>query len=756
MLPRIGAPLTLAELRAGLLSPHTAAGTLPRGETLRALAWGGGLGVLGVMTGYAAFVAWVAQDKEGHWLALLAVVLVVAVVAAIGEQARHIIAHGARAPRHGGLVATLASTLAAFAIVLLFEISNTAWHKGGEKLRETLEDMLGLAHEPFERKLRLASIIVVWIASGALVAIVLVRRILSLQPAPAPWGFAPFVDAWRDGWRRLSATALEWLWKNRTLRAGVLAALVAAGVCAALLVAAMIVIDCLYSTYLLLADYAYWETKLRDRVRSGGFVAFLCYPARALDFAVGSTVAQSWFLQGWLLLAYGLAMLWRFSRTRAVVMLLILAMVVVPPVATGWLEVPRLSLVYALLWAIPAFALGAISPYLREFKPTQWGRIACIVALAFVLLAMLQGAIAKPALQPMTVAGAGLALLIGLLLLFAPPTRDYLPLTALVCGLLSYAAAGLLAFPTYVVERVVFLGAPAAKPEDRLCLAEATGKESQSETKEKQSKKEEKQPQQERCVETETLDPKPAAFVLTWKVRDREIEERFEKVKARIPSALLKQVGDWDIGTEIFDDVKGIASMKRLHARWEQTHALRTYVDYLRYPGVYSFLFGSYLYRFNLPPSILFQDKRVASLYQRPVLAGEALTSFEKIIDGVCPPNFSEEACLAWRTLGRPKRGLCPGRSRIECLVALADPAKKQEASELGWTLPQLQEWLGKVAEALEADLRSRWVDEAIGFRLHAALSGMIGFFLALAALIAWQIRNAHEGVGQAPGGAPH
>jgi hypothetical protein len=761
------APSTLAKLRERLLSPQTAAGTLPRRETIRALAWGAGLGVLGVMTGYAAFVAWVAEAKAPEdWRILLGMLLIVAVIAAIGEQARHIITQGAHTQGRGGLFARTASILAGFAIVLLFEISNSAWHKGGEKLQETLEDMLGLAHEPLERKVRLVWIILVWIASGALVAAVVVRRILSVKPDAAPSGFAPLARAWSEGWGAVAATALDRLWKSRTWREGLRAALVAAGICAILLVAAVIAIDCLYSIYLLLADYGYWQSKLRGRMEAGGFVGLLSYPALALDYVLGTAFARSWFLQGWLLLAYGAALLWRFSRTRAVVMLLVLAVVLVPPVATGWLELPRLSLVYALLWFIPAFVLGAISPYLREFRPAQWGWIACLVALALILLAILQvafawrgpslGAIAWQGLVSMTLAAVGLTLLIGLLLAFAPPTRDYLPLTAVVCGLLSYAAAGLLVFPTYIVERVVFLGSPAAKPEDRLCSAEAanktaagkagadkaaatgakaTGKEVHSGPEEKHTENAKK-----RCVEVDRLTPSPAPFVLSWQVRDLEIAGRLEEHKARIPSALLKRVGDWDIGQEVLDDVKEIALLPREHARWQRTHELRSYLGYLREPEFNSLFHGYLTAKFDLSPNLLFQDKRKALLYQKPVLPGEALAPFGKVLDGA----------------GRPKRGLCPGGSRIECLAALANPAKAFQARQVGWSLPNLKDWVGKVGAALEADLRSRWVDQAIGFKLHAALSGAIGFFLALAALVAWQIRNAHEGVGQPPGGATH
>jgi hypothetical protein len=185
-------------------------------------------------------------------------------------------------------------------------------------------------------------------------------------------------------------------------------------------------------------------------------------------------------------------------------------------------------------------------------------------------------------------------------------------------------------------------------------------------------------------------------------------------------------------------------------------HELRSYLNYLREPEFNSLFHGYLTARFALSPTLLFKDERVARLYQKPILPGEASTPFGRTLDRVCPPNLSGEACLAWKALGRPKRGLCPGGSRIECLVALAKPAKALEARQVGWSLPDLKNWVGTVGDALEADLRSRWVDQAIGFKLHAALSGAIGFFLALAALIAWQIRNAHEGVGRAPDGAAH
>jgi hypothetical protein len=130
-----------------------------------------------------------------------------------------------------------------------------------------------------------------------------------------------------------------------------------------------------------------------------------------------------------------------------------------------------------------------------------------------------------------------------------------------------------------------------------------------------------------------------------------------------------------------------------------------------------------------------------------------------------CPPSASRAACeVGQRIAGsadnlpqgrrdaptakpekpQEKNSLCPNSSRIECLASLAEPAKPGTDSP-DWTLPMLQAWATKVGDALEADLRWRWTNEAIGVKLHIALSTAIGFFLALAALIAWQIRSACE-----------
>jgi hypothetical protein len=442
-----------------LLSPRTAVGLLPRRQTWRVLLWAAVLGTLGVMTGYAAFVAWVAEEHH-DWRLTLAIVAVVAVIAAVGEQARHIISHGAAEPREGRLSARIASVLAGFVIVLLFEIANTAWHKGGESLTQTLDDMLALGYEPVDRRIRLATIVLVWIASGALVAMVLVRRILSMRPAAEP---APPESARADSWQGLAAMQLTRLWRSRALREGFAAALIAGGTCALLLFASVMFADGLGSLYLMVTSYPVWLSEVRDLASSAGAVHHVAYPALWLDALLNSWFAPLLF-RAWWVFAFAVGYLWwRFLWMRAIIVLCVLAVVFIPPVALRLSDLLRVSLLYWVVWFIPALVLGATSPYLRHYRPHQWGRIACLMALALGLLAILQGGFAEHGIQKITAASAALTLLIGLILIFAPPTRDYLPLIAVMCGLLSYAAAYLVATPSRVIERVVFLHASASE-----------------------------------------------------------------------------------------------------------------------------------------------------------------------------------------------------------------------------------------------------------------------------------------------------
>lgn len=677
------APSVLGEIREMLLSPRTAAGILPRSQAWRALLWGAGLGTLGVMTGYAAFVAWMAEEHH-DWQVLLVVVVVVAAIAAIGEQARHIIAHGAGEPQKGGLLARVVSILAGFVIVLLFEVANTAWHKGGEKLHETLEDMLGLAFEPTERRIRLLTIVLVWIASGAVVAMVLVRRILSMKPHAL--SHASAASARTDSWTAPAPNLLIRIWRSRALRGGITAAFMAGGVCALLLLAVVMAAEGLRSLYLLVTAYGFWLEKVQALSNTPGAISYLAYPALWLD-----GLLNSWFMpllrRAWWVFAFGLgALWWHFSWARAVITLAILAIFFVPPVGASLPDLIRLALLYALVWAIPAFVLGAASPHLREYKPTRWGQIACLAALCLGLLAVLQGAVAAHEIQQATAACAGITMLIGLLLIFAPPTRDYLPLIAVVCGLLSYAAANALAFPTHIMERVVFLNASSVKPKP---------------------------------LDAAALAP-PSGFVMPW------------------------DGGDWEISKEVYGRLQRIAALERKHERWQRSHELLPYLSYLGDPKQYLGLTRAYrfLLRENIPERHLFEP---------PAEGLGGTRGVKEECAALCPPGTPLADCALKRpecvqfTPAPPKRALCPRNSRMECLAALADPAKVPGADTLGWTLPTLQSWVTRVSAALESDLRLRWADQATGLKMHVALSTAIGFFLALAALIGWQIRNAHE-----------
>lgn len=633
-----------------LLSPRTATGILPRRQTWRALLWAGVLGILGVMTGYAAFVAWVAEHRK--WWEVLGIVAIVAVIAAIGEQARHIISHGATAPRDKRPFSSIASILAGFAIVLLFEIANAAWDKGAEKLTETLSDMLALGYEPIDRRFRFLMVVLVWIASGAMVAMVLVRRILSTRPVdepPAPVPFAPEVHTWQA----LAALKLASLWRSRALRGGFAAALIAGSACAVLLFASAMLVDGLGALYTMVKAYWQWRDDVQELANSASVMRYLAYPALWLD-----AVLSGWFApilaRLWWMFAFAAGYLWwRFAWMRAVIILAIIAVVFVPPVALRLSDLLRVSLLYALVWAIPAFVLGAASPYLRDYRPHQWGRIACLVAFGLALLALLQASFGGTDVLSITAICAALTLLIGLILIFAPPTREYLPLIAVVCGLLSYAAANLVASPSRIFERVVFLHAPSSNAAP--------------------------------FVDAAPLAP-PTPFILPLDGRD------------------------WEIGKEVYGRVQDIAQQERKHPRWVQMHDVLAYVTYLRDP---------------------LKSRRLSILLRHL-------------------PLSHEQVPHRYLFVGQPQGvsvvrvGARCSRSPMECLAELAEPPQPG-ASRPDWTLPMLQAWATKVADALEADLRWRWVDQAIGTKLHIALSGAIGFFLALAGLIAWQIRNACE-----------
>jgi hypothetical protein len=275
------------------------------------------------------------------------------------------------------------------------------------------------------------------------------------------------------------------------------------------------------------------------------------------------------------------------------------------------------------------------------------------VGLGLGLLAALQAYLGISDVLTITVICAAFTLLIGLILIFSPPTRDYLPLIALVCSLISYTFAAYLAVQYHIIESIVFLHAQESEPK--------------------------------RLGDAKALAP-PSRFVLSLDGRD------------------------WEIGKEIHGKVEHIVKLKRKHERWVETHELLGYVNYLRDPVKHRWV-GRLL---DLLP------------------IGEAA-------------RISNRHLFIGKRIGRdwPKPGEPCALSPIDCLAAL------ELAPESGvrpdWTMPMLKAWTSKVTEALKSDLRWRWRDESIGSKLHIALSAAIGFFLALAALIAWQIRSATE-----------
>jgi hypothetical protein len=656
-----------------LLSPRTATGVLPRNQTVRALLWAAVLGILGVMTGLAGFVAWVAEDRK--WWKVLSVLLIVAVIAAIGERAREIISHGGgnshgrAAQRQERLARTILTILAGFVIVLLFEIANAAWDKGSEKLTETLNDIISIGNEPIETRIRLVTVALVWIASGAVVAMVLVRRILSMAPAggavvgrpsPAPEEI-PL-------WQARAASWLGPLWRTRVLRDGLVAAAIAGGTCALLLFASVLLLEGVSALYAMVMEHRAWRTAIDALARSGGIVGILALPALWLGDAL-----NSWFLpflqRLWWVFALGAGYLWWNSAVmRTIITVAVVAVVFVPPVALVFPALLHLSGLYAVVWAVPAFVLGAASPHLRDYRPHQWGFIACIVSLGLGLLAALQAHRGISDVLSITAICASLTLLIGLILIFLPPTRDYLPLIAAVCGLSSYGVAAFLATPGHIIENIVFLHAPASEPKQ---LCDATPQPADSKRKP--------------CDGTAlTALAPPSPFILRLEGRN------------------------WEIGKEVYGKVQNIVKLDRKHKRWAQTRDLLSYVNYLRDPAKYSW--------FSKAVGLISLDQRARIPHVDLFMGSEKDAG-----------------------PGQP----CP-RSPIVCLAELP-PAPVPNPISPGWTPKMLKEWTSAVAKALEDDLRWRWRDEAIGAKLHIALSAAIGFFLALAALIAWQIRNACE-----------
>ena len=384
------APSVLAEVWEMVLSPRTATGVLPRNQTVRALLWAAVLGILGVMTGFAAFVAWVAETKK--WSQVLSILVVVAVVAAIGERARDIITHGGN--RHGRtthgqehLSRTILTILAGFVIVLLFEIANAAWDRGSEKLTETLNDTISLWIEPTETSIRLVTVALVWIASGAVVAMALVRRILSMEPVGEAVVGRPLPAPEKVRfWQARAASLLGPLWRTRVLRDGLAAAAIAGGTCALLLFASVLLLDGVSALYAMVTEDGKWRADIDELKRSGGIVGTLAYPALWLDNLLRQFAPILQRL--WWMFALGAGYLWWHSAAmRTIITVAVAAVVFVPPVAVAFPDLLHISALYAVVWAVPAFVLGAASPHLRDYRPHQWGFIACIVGLGLGLTA---------------------------------------------------------------------------------------------------------------------------------------------------------------------------------------------------------------------------------------------------------------------------------------------------------------------------------------------------------------------------------
>jgi hypothetical protein len=260
------------------------------------------------------------------------------------------------------------------------------------------------------------------------------------------------------------------------------------------------------------------------------------------------------------------------------------------------------------------------------------------------------------------------------MLFLAPPTRDYLPLVAVVCGFISYWLAGVAqAWPHRIIEETVFLGAPSSPGDPKRLEADPT-----------------------------RLLP-PTTF------------------------AIPEEGQPWDIGADVYRRLQEV-SQAAGHDRWLQARQLANYSHYLRDPDGYLFVTKAWDYfDFESREKVGFAD-----LFQRAPR---------------CPVLSAVPVECGY---------VCPGISRIECLAAL-DKGSGPFASgaRVSWRVDDLKAWLGSVEDAVNADLQWRWDAQAVAPKMHAALSGGIGFFLTLAVLIAWAIRDAAERSLAAPAREP-
>jgi hypothetical protein len=693
----------MPELLDMLLSPGGSAGSISQSETRRALLWGLSLGALGVATGFAAYVAWVSENSNSGFLISVAVV---AVMAMVGESARQIIAHSGSAHASGGVLRHVTTILAGFFVVVLFEIVDKAWDKSSEELPEALGNILGSGFNDHERHVRLAAIIVVWIASGGLVAAWLVRRILGLADAQS--SDAKPGRSVRAALARLKSTG--WTAFREGLLTGVYAALISL----LLLPIGILLTGAIDSITEMFAGPSDWHKRVAGLVTDAGIFGYLGYPALWFAAFLSGPFSHFGFIPLWAIAIVVLVAAWRRFRFVRWIASAGLLLALLFPVAHYVRDLLPAAGLYAALWVVPAFVLGSIAPLLRGINSNRWGIAACGTGVILALLALMQNWLVAEPLWPVSAIGAALTLLVGSLLLFAPPTREHLPLVAVACCFLSYlfaSLAGLIgAGPQTIIEKTVFTGSPTP-----------------SETPQPLTQKTLPQPQS------------PLLFV--------------------IPGADSSKT--WDISGDISGRLERIVAAKG-HQRWLEAVRLVSYLDYLQDPEKYRRFAESWD---NIPVEL-----RQAYFPGSLELFSHAYAPWPRSIFEeehplpICPEHASHADCLVSRLSSEnrsdgqapklspvaspPKlpliASLCQKSSRIECLAKLFEqPAGSPALAELHWSIADLKDWLDAVKRAVNSDLMNRWGEKASGVKLLVALSGAIGFFFTLAALIAWAIRDA-------------
>ena len=423
----------------------------------KALCWAAVLGMFGVVTGYLVFAVLRHESHEGHLKTFLVAVLVAAVVSYGWERLSELI-KGEDEGKHEGKDEpgpTVVRAIGTFLVVLLLELFISAWHKGIEYLKIFLSGLVelmvrGAAADP--PWLALIVVSVVWIALGAVMSWLLVLVILRMAPTRIPIKGAEERDERVTFW----------------VSSGLVGAAVGVGV--ALMLLALVLVFRFYGALLTMVyDHAYWRAGLDNLAETSPTMKILTTPLLLLDDGLWR---QPWLKMPVAVVLGVMALAWLWKHAIGLVLAVIAFGIFFPAFADDYATLWNLLTKSALLWLVPALALGLALPLLRGPKSRDWSIIAAAAGLLLASLAVTQAG----EWRLWTAAISAFVLAALLVILRGAEFRDaFIMLLAVVNGLAIFALAMIPATALGVANDFVFMTDRPGIGLDHLSPAELTG-----------------------------------------------------------------------------------------------------------------------------------------------------------------------------------------------------------------------------------------------------------------------------------------